>query len=562
MPYGNDDDDILHYRREDHYFTDDATVNILNGQSVDITGVVNLNGSPVISNSSVLPFLPFVNVKQAPYLAKGDGVTDDTTAIQAAIDAVSAVGGILFFPAGTYIAAGLVVKSNVIYQGTGVDATFIKLKNGANTDLLVGQNFASLTGGTTTGGISGFKFADLTLDGNRANNTSGWVLRIYAFKYRMENVHIKNGKSGGVWTQWGTGGTNMEAHWSNFKIFNCEGVVLDHNGPHDSLFVNGTIFNDGTISSGAGITLGFMRGQSSGSQFTNVHFWGNCDRAVDVTSECYFANCQAEGALLSEVRFQSNFGQWIGGHIFGTASGTEIGVEFGVAAVTSAKGNYVNTKFSKFAAGSFPVKWANSAGSNVVEGQTGVSVTAAAVATGTPNTTVGSEDRVELRSSSPSALVTDWAIPKIQNKRIWKSAADMELIGGTPALAVVQSTPVWLFDAAVAETVGFQVQLPAWWNTFEVYYWWANAGAGAGDVVWALRYDFIAAGQTLGTYTSAFVTHTAGLQDVVVTSSRLALVTNVTDQVILVRVERNATNGADTLANDAELIGVEFVWIS
>jgi hypothetical protein len=48
-----------------------------------------------------------VNVKDPPYNATGDGVTDDSAAIQSALDAVAALGGgRVFFPRGTYLCNG------------------------------------------------------------------------------------------------------------------------------------------------------------------------------------------------------------------------------------------------------------------------------------------------------------------------------------------------------------------------------------------------------------------------------------------------------------------------
>jgi hypothetical protein len=60
------------------------------------------------------------------YGAVGDGVADDTAAIQAAVDAIPAAGGTLYLPAGTYkISAAINLKSNMLVQGAGMQVTQI-----------------------------------------------------------------------------------------------------------------------------------------------------------------------------------------------------------------------------------------------------------------------------------------------------------------------------------------------------------------------------------------------------------------------------------------------------
>lgn len=68
---------------------------------VNSSNQLQYNSHPVFDSNGVLINLGVINVKDAPYSATGNGTTDDTVAIQSAINA--AVGGqTVFFPSGNY----------------------------------------------------------------------------------------------------------------------------------------------------------------------------------------------------------------------------------------------------------------------------------------------------------------------------------------------------------------------------------------------------------------------------------------------------------------------------
>ena len=84
----------------------------------------------------------FINVKNPPaplVAAKGDGIANDTAAIQAMINYVSGKKNYLFFPAGIYSVNQLTMVPNVSLVGQDRFQAIINLEAGSNVDLLTGE---------------------------------------------------------------------------------------------------------------------------------------------------------------------------------------------------------------------------------------------------------------------------------------------------------------------------------------------------------------------------------------------------------------------------------------
>lgn len=143
----------------------------------DIESIIANQMMKFIYNNNV------VNVKN--FGAKGDGVTDDTAAIQAAITYVCPLGYGLLFPNGTYkITASLKIPVNTSgwsFFGSAQGTEIVQHTVGGN-----GQAIFEFAGGD----ISQFNISNLKLRWNDVNPQSGY--KACAFWFNWDGVSSKN----------------------------------------------------------------------------------------------------------------------------------------------------------------------------------------------------------------------------------------------------------------------------------------------------------------------------------------------------------------------------------
>ena len=116
------------------------------------------SGSGAITRTVKARLREFASVKD--YGAVGDGVTDDTAAIQAALDAETNV----FFPAGTYIVSDALLITQSFSTLLGCEGAWIKLAAGTYTETNFYIFYAT--------GLNHVSLERINIDGNRASVTA------------------------------------------------------------------------------------------------------------------------------------------------------------------------------------------------------------------------------------------------------------------------------------------------------------------------------------------------------------------------------------------------------
>lgn len=181
-------------------------------------------------------FTEWLNVRD--FGAKGDGVTNDTAAIQGAINAaiicgIPAKGAGVFLPPGRYLHTGLTITRPVFIQGCGLTGNIVEysvwsgselIYNGTGTAITIAgdvnsnfchrvflQDFAITSTGSAAIGLSVTRceecdFTRIRIGGVNSNGFSQYG--IYAQHFSLSTIHkcVIQGHGTGAFFDWNTGG--------------------------------------------------------------------------------------------------------------------------------------------------------------------------------------------------------------------------------------------------------------------------------------------------------------------------------------------------------------------
>lgn len=235
----------------------------------------------------------YVSVKD--FGAVGDGLTDDTAAIQAAVDyckttdrtegiPTTPVKNSVLFPAGTYlVSASLNITSYLNIVGAGRHTTFVKSAI-TNGDPVFSVEYS------TSGLFQNYNvISNITING-QSNNCIG-IYSARTNRFKAENVQVMQCRHGGISLYSGVINSFIDT-----SVWGCgdgthAAILLD--GPAANLGPNATTFHGGEVYASGGIGLHIK--EAARVNVLNMTLQANASNAVLVSSGqgvridgCYF----------------------------------------------------------------------------------------------------------------------------------------------------------------------------------------------------------------------------------------------------------------------------------
>lgn len=305
----------------------------------------NLNqGSTAIRDIDIRLSQIVVNVK-TDYGATGNGSTDDTTAIQNALNAVPVGGGVVYLPAGRYKVSSMLQAptSGTVLRGALPGHPANDFHNIAGTRI---EAFGTLSGNpivrfqetADTNPLFGCMLADLIIDGMGTATGPGVHWRSY--ESRIDRVNIFRCGTNGLWVNGYPGWDLYDTVITRVISSNNggSGVYLD-TGATDLLIADCVVHNNN-------INLEVRNGSSI--QMTACHFYDATLDNIRINgggSRSKFVGLKIEGAGAHGVNMDSTNGgpsemQFVGCNFANNSKTTTNAADHFIIQGTSANGIY------------------------------------------------------------------------------------------------------------------------------------------------------------------------------------------------------------------------------
>lgn len=264
------------------------------------TGVFTQAGTGAVARTAQSKMREVVSVKD--FGAIGDGVTDDTAAIQAAINSLGTTGGTVYLPPGQYkVTSTLTRGNNILIAGAGVSSSLVSTHAGS---VIQGTNYTTTRSYSCGGRDFAIYGPGKAIAGSIALDLRGASLAIFS------NVDIRN-----IETAVRQGG-GYSSYYNEFHGCNLSGVTTgylnDTFGNENKVFggrvndcTTGTSDSDcsGNLYEGVALEVFTTGHQTTGAAATNIRYIASRLENTPTSGTGFSINANAQDVSIIAPQF-------------------------------------------------------------------------------------------------------------------------------------------------------------------------------------------------------------------------------------------------------------------